>query len=295
MMTKIHEISALISSIPNSNLVDIPRLQVYSISQPTQLVSLVYTPVVTLVLQGRKRTVIGNSSFEYGPGQYIIVSAEVTALGQVCHASKEQPFLALSLSLDDGIVSSLASEIIEWNISSEAADGFGTGMTTELELDCWKRIVDLLSRPEELPILQPQLERELIFRLLVGPQGKVLRGMINTDSALARIRKVMAWIRANYTISLSIDSMAEMAEMSLSVFYRKFKTVTALSPLQYQKQVRLYEARRKMLIEHESAARAAFSVGYESTSQFSREYTRLFGAPPAREIKKMREKIAVES
>lgn len=293
-MSKIHELAALVSYLPNSNLVSIPRLQIYCISKPTQLVSLVYTPVVTLVLQGQKRTVIGNSSFEYGPGQYIIVSAEVTALGQVSQASDEQPFLALSLNLNDEIVSSLATEIIDWNISSEAADGFGTGLTTELELDSWKRIVDLLNRPEELPLLHPQLERELIFRLMVGPQGRVLKGMIKTDSALARIRNVMAWIRTHLTQSLSIDAMAEMANMSLSVFYRKFKTVTGLSPLQYQKQLRLHEARRKMLIEHMSAARAGFSVGYESASQFSREYTRLFGAPPAREIKKILNEMLID-
>jgi len=282
-MAALDEICALAEPHAGAVQQGISRFQVFSQSHTTQLMPLVYDPVISLVLQGKKRTLIGNTSLEYGPGQYIIVAAEVTAFGQVYEASENVPFVAVYLSIDSSVISALLTDMAEMKLSPHLTSGFGAGTATELELDCWKRMVDLLNRPEEVPILHSQLERELLFRLLMGSQGHVLRGMRAGDSAVAPIRKVMSWIRESYTSSLNIDVMADMAGMSLSVFYRRFKAVTGITPLQYQKNIRLHEARRRMLSEGQTAAAAGFSVGYESAPQFSREYKRLFGYPPGQD------------
>lgn len=260
----------------------LPRVLVYRIDDLTAAAGLIYEPVVCLVLQGRKRTFIGDTVLEYGAGEYIVVAAELTAMGQVCQATSDEPYLALNLLLDPAVISTLLLDMVG---QPEPAVKSGYGVTTANAalLETWRRFAGLLDQPEEARVIAPHLEHELIFRLLMGPQGGLLRQIANADSRLTHVRRAMAWIKAHYADHMSVDAMAEVAGMSVSVFHRRFKAVTGVSPLQYQKHIRLHEARRRLITERAEAASVAYAVGYESASQFSREYRRFFGAPPRRD------------
>jgi AraC-like DNA-binding protein len=262
-----------------------PRLRVYALDHITEVAALVYDPVVCLVLQGAKRTFIGDRVLEYGAGDCMIVAAEITAMGQICAASPEEPYLAANLYLDPAVISSVLLDMA--GLPEPAIEpGFGVSRANPALLDTWRRMVELLDRPGEIPVMGHHLEHELIFRLLTGPQGTLLRQVARSDTRLSHIRRAMAWIREHFAEHLSIEAMASVAGMSVSVFHRRFKVVTGVSPLQYQKQVRLHEARRRMVSEHAEAASVAYAVGYESASQFNREYKRLFGSPPRRDAEK---------
>ncbi|WP_231592432.1 AraC family transcriptional regulator [Pelagovum pacificum] len=266
----------------------LPRLHLYRIDNPTDAAGLIYEPVVCLVLQGRKRTFIGDSVFSYGPGECMVVVAEVTAMGQVCEATPEEPFLSLNLLLDPAIISALLLDVNELP-NNPLESGYNVSTAAPSMLEAWRRLADLLDRTEEAPVMAPHLERELMLRLLMGRQGSLLRQIASVDSRLSHIRRAMAWIRQFHSEKLSVSAMAAVAGMSVSVFHRRFKTVTGVSPLQYQKQLRLHEARRRLVSEQAEAAAVAYAVGYESSSQFSREYKRLFGAPPRRDAEALRQ------
>lgn len=264
----------------------LPRVLVYRIDDLTDAAGLIYEPVVCLVLQGRKRTFIGDTVLEYGAGEYIVVAAELTAMGQVCEASPDEPYLALNLLLDPAVISSLLLDMARQPEPS-LQSGFGVTQASPAQLDTWRRFANLLDQPDEARVMAHHLEHELIFRLLMGPQGGLLRQIANADSRLAHVRRAMAWIKQHFADRLSIDAMAEVAGMSVSVFHRRFKAVTGVTPLQYQKHIRLHEARRRLITERAEAASVGYAVGYESASQFSREYKRFFGAPPRRDADDM--------
>ena len=281
-MTDLDDIRAIArrhAGPPNPAL---PRLHIYRIDNPTDVGALIYEPVVCLLVQGRKRTFIGDGTFEYGAGECIVVAAEVAAMGQVCEASTDEPYLAVNLYLDPAVIATI---LLDTNGFAERAMGsaFGVAKAGPALLETWRRFISLLDRPDEIAVLAPHLEHELMFRLLMGPHGSLLRQMAGADTRLAHIRRAMAWIRQHYAERLSVDAMAAVAGMSVSVFHRRFKALTDVSPLQYQKQIRLHEARRRLVTEHAEAATVGYAVGYESASQFSREYRRLFGAPPRRD------------
>lgn len=259
-----------------------PRLQVYQIDSPTAAAGLIYEPVVCLVLQGRKRTFIGDSVLEYGPGECMVVVAEVTAMGQVCAATTEEPYLAFNLRLDPAAISTLLLDM-EGLPEAPTQSGYGVTKAGPTLLEAWRRLADMLDRPDEVRVMAAHLEHELMFRLLIGRQGGLLRQIASADSRLSHIRRAMAWVRQRYAEQLSIEAMATVAGMSASVFHRRFKAVTGVTPLQYQKEIRLYEARRRLISDQAEAATVGYAVGYESPSQFSREYKRLFGAPPRRD------------
>lgn len=263
----------------------LPRLFAYTLDHTTEVDPLIYDPAASLVIQGTQRMFIGDKMFEYGPGQSMIVAAEIAALGQVCEASPDKPFVAIGLYLDPPLLSDLVLEMAampELPIES----GYGISNASASLLGAWGRLVELLDRPTEIPVMAQSLEHELMFRLLVGPHGALLRQIAGSDSRLMHIRKAMGWIRDHYTERLDFKAVAALAGMSVSVFYDRFKTVAAVSPLQYQKYIRLHEARRRMIANQAGAAEVAFAVGYESASQFSREYRRLFGAPPGQDTKR---------
>jgi AraC-like DNA-binding protein len=263
----------------------LPRLFAYTLDHTTEVDPLIYDPAVSLVIQGTQRMFIGDKMFEYGPGQSMIVAAEIAALGQVCEASSDRPFIAIGLYLDPALLSDLILEMAAMpELPMES--GYGVSTASASLLGAWGRLVDLLDRPTEIPVMAQSLEHELMFRLLMGPHGGLLRQIAGSDSRLMHIRKAMAWIRDHYTEHLDFKAVAALAGMSVSVFYDRFKTVAAVSPLQYQKYIRLHEARRRMIANQAGAAEVAFAVGYESASQFSREYRRLFGAPPGQDSKR---------
>lgn len=271
-----------------------PRLFAYSLNDTTEIDPLIYDPAVSLVLQGTQRIFIGDQMVEYGPGQSMIVAAELAALGQICEASEGHPFLAVGMFLDAAMLTGL---IAEMNAMPELpiASGYGVSAASEALLDAWRRLFQLLDRPVEIAMMAQSLERELLFRLLLGPHSSLLRQLAGADSRLSQIRRSMAWIRDHFSERLDFKEVAALAGMSVSVYYCRFKSVAAVSPLQYQKFVRLHEARRRMLANQGGAAEVAFAVGYESPSQFSREYRRLFGAPPRQDIVRAKRELAQRS
>ncbi len=281
-MTALDDIRATALRHAGTRNAQLPRLSVYRLDRTTEAGALVYDPVACLVLQGRKRTFIADRVLEYGTGECMIVAAEVAAMGQVYEATSDEPYLALALNLDPAVIASVLLDLTaipEPPIQS----GYGVALATPPLLDAWRRFIELLDRPEEIPVMAPHLEHELMYRLLTGPQGALLRQIGGSDTRLSHLRRAMAWIRAHYAEHLSVEAMATVAGMSVSVFHRRFKALTGLSPLQYQKHLRLHEARRRLVTDRAEAATVGYAVGYESASQFSREYRRLFGAPPRRD------------
>ncbi len=265
----------------------LPRLFAYTLDHTTEIDPLIYDPAVSLLIQGTQRMFIGDKMFEYGPGQSMIVAAEIAALGQICEASQDRPFVAVGLFLDPALLSDLVLEMAEMP-ELPIGSGYGVSTASASLLGAWGRLMELLDRPTEVPVMSRPLEHELMFRLLMGPYGALLRQIAGSDSRLMHIRKAMAWIRDHYTERLDFKAVAALAGMSVSVFYDRFKAVAAVSPLQYQKYIRLHEARRRMIANQAGAAEVAFAVGYESASQFNREYRRLFGAPPGQDTKRAR-------
>lgn len=273
----------------------IPRLHLIRSSTPTEPIHVLHQPAVCWVAQGRKQTMLGDEVVAYGPGQFLVVSAELPLTGQILEASPAQPYLCLRLDLDPVILDSIVEQA---NLSRAPGDrperGVAVCPVPMSMQDAVERLAALLdAAPAERCVLAPLVERELAYRLLASDAGHQLRQIACRDSKLARITRAIAWIKLNYARALRVDDMAALANMSPSTFHEHFRTVTAMSPLQYLKQIRLQEARRLMLAQAFDAATAGFHVGYESASQFSREYTRCFGLPPRRDIIKMRAAITL--
>jgi AraC-like DNA-binding protein len=281
-MDKLDEIRALAIRHAGQQKAGLARFSVVSVAEPTELSALVYDPVAFIVLQGTKRTIIGDRVFEYGPGQTMVVAAEITAMGQIAEASADKPFLALNLYLDPAVITNVVLYLSE-TPSLQVEPGYGFSIANPELIGAWQRLLEMYERPKEIPVMGLHLEHELMFRMMLGPHAEMLRQIAGVDSRLSHIRQAMAWIREHYNEHLSVEDMAAVAGMSESVFHRRFKAVTALSPLQYQKHIRLQEARRRMVSKEADAASVSFAVGYKSTSQFSREYKRLFGEPPRRD------------
>ncbi|MEM8985236.1 MAG: AraC family transcriptional regulator [Pseudomonadota bacterium] len=266
----------------------IPGLVLHKLDQPSELVPLIYEPSVCLILQGKKRTVIGDEVLDYGAGSCLVIAAELSALGQVTQATVNKPFLAAVMSINTALLSEVIQKTPN-SVDSSKADSFALRSASDLLIETWRRLLAMLERPEEIPALAPLCERELLYRLLTGPIGPLLRQVGATDSDLSRIRQTMEYIRNNHADRIEVSAMANLAGMSLTTFHRRFKTVTGVSPLQYQKQVRLHEAKRCLVAREGNASSVAFRVGYESTSQFSREYRRMFGMPPMQDAAAARE------
>jgi AraC-like DNA-binding protein len=246
----------------------------------------IYQPMLCVVLQGAKEVMIGDRTLRYDTASYFISSVDVPASGCIVEASMERPYVAVTLALDHDNLAGLIAD------GGGPIDGGSTSfavaeMTADL-LDAWSRMLRLLDRPAEIAVMAPLIEREILFRLLCGPHGALIRQAVRADSRLSQIRAAIAWIRTHYAEPLSAEFLSSLAGMSMASFNRHFRAATAMSPLQYQKALRLQEARR-LLIASTDATRAAYAVGYESPSHFSREYNRMFGAPPARDAARMRQ------
>jgi len=268
----------------------IPGLTIFRGHETTSSLPVIYQPVLCLILQGAKEVMIGNRVLRYDPANYFIATVELAACGRIVRASPDQPYLGLSLALDQDGLAALLPEVPPCRQAPAA--GYGVSPVTPQLLDPWLRLLGLLDLPDDIPVLAPLLGREILYRLLQGPQGGVLRQAALADSRLSQIRRSLAWIRAHYDQPLRVEALAAQAGMSPASFHRHFKAATAMSPLQYQKNLRLQRA-RLLLIANQDASQAAYAVGYESTSQFSREYARLFGCPPMRDAERLRGDSAV--
>lgn len=267
----------------------IPGLGLSHREAPTELTGYTHEPSLCLVVQGAKRVVLGEESYCYDADHYLIVSVDLPVVGQIVAASPEQPFLGLVLKLDPRMISQL---IVDGNLPlprvRQGNRGIAVSRLSVHMLCAFQRLMDLLDQPEDIPILAPLVQREILYRLLVGEQGPRLRQMGMAGSPGHQLSQAIDWLKKNYTQALRVDDLAAHASMSTSTFHRHFRELTSMSPLQFQKWLRLHEARRLMFADHLDATSVAFQVGYESSTQFNREYSRLFGAPPLRDIKGLR-------
>jgi AraC-like DNA-binding protein len=274
----------------------IPGLSLYRRDEPTQPTSGMYEPSICLIAQGAKRVLLGDDTYVYDAHHFLITSVNLPTVVQVIKASREKPYLGLRLKLDQREISQM---MVDSNLppphAQQSSRGMATGEVTLPLLTAFQRLIDLLAEQKDIPILAPIIQREILYRLLVGDQGARLRQIASPGSQSHQIARAMDWLKGNFTRSLRIDDLATQVNMSTSTFHHHFRALTAMSPLQYQKWLRLNEARRLMLTERLDATTAAFQVGYESPSQFSREYSRLFGTPPLRDIRKLRQMAAMES
>jgi AraC-like DNA-binding protein len=234
---------------------------------------------------------VGDRTFHYDPATYFVMSVDLPAVGTVHPAATGEPYLAVSLTLDPAIVAALIRDLPVQICSTLFGSGFSVAPINGELLNAWIRMLRLMDRPDEIAVLAPAYEREILFRVLQGPLGWMLRDIASPDTSLARIGVAINWIRRNFTEQIRVEALAEMAALSVSAFHRHFKAVTALSPLQYQKRIRLLHARSQLISGQGSATSIAFSVGYESPNQFSREYARLFGLPPSRDLVKATQEL----
>ncbi|MRW83638.1 helix-turn-helix domain-containing protein [Pseudoduganella sp. FT26W] len=285
MEQQMQELRRLASRAGNNRTeTGIPRVAMVQGEIPEHLLSAVYDPMINLILTGSKTMTVGDRTFHYDPATYFVMSVDLPAVGAVHPAATGEPYLAVSLTLDAAIIGALIRDLPVNICSTLFGSGFSVAPVNDELLDAWIRMLRLIDRPDEVAVLAPAYEREILFRVLQGPLGWMLRDIASPDTALSRISVAINWIRRNFNEQIRVETLAEMAALSVSAFHRHFKAVTALSPLQYQKRIRLLHARSQLIGGQGSATSVAFSVGYESPSQFSREYARLFGLPPSKDL-----------
>ena len=272
---------------------NIPELKFWRFSNPTEPAPVIQQPAVYVVVQGRKQVTVGDRTYVYDPSQYLAVSLEVPAVAKVLEASPDAPYLCLTLRVDPR---ELAALLVETGRPAPRGDHDGravfvSGLEAPL-LDALLRLVRLLDAPQDIPVLAPLVRRELHYRLLQGEQQGRLAEMAIGDGRLRRVAGAIAWIRTHYAEPLQVEELARLANMSASALHAHFSAVAGVSPIQYQKQLRLQEARSRLLSSGASAESVAYEVGYASPSQFSREYARLFGQPPRRDAETIRGEAA---
>ena len=245
-------------------------------------------PLLAIVVQGKKEVLLNAEAYQYGVAQYLVVSVDLPMSGCAIKATPAQPYLGFKLKLDPAqLCEIIAQTNLDMGKKESVRGWFISDAEPEL-IDCAMRLAKLLETPQDISFLAPMIIREIYYRLLMGEQGEAVRQIATSGSNMQRIAEVIKQIKADFTKPLRIEDLALAANMSLSSFHRHFKEVTSMSPLQYQKQLRLLTARQMMLAENVDATQAAYQVGYESTSQFSREYARMYGAPPIRDIERLR-------
>jgi AraC-like DNA-binding protein len=274
----------------------LPRLTLWSSYGPTPPTPVIYEQMLYFTLQGVKRMTVGERQLDHRPDTFLLASIDVPVVCAIIDCSAEQPYLGLAVKLDPAAVAALLLELpSKAERALDAIDATHSDLepmtispSTWAMKDALLRLVRLVEAPDDVPLLAPMIERELIYRVLQSEHGTVLRQLARADSRRSQIQRAVKWICAHLAEPLSVETMAGVAAMSVSSFHRHFKSVTGLSPLAYHKQMRLREARRRLLLEAGAVASVAFSVGYESVSQFTREYTRQFGMPPARDAARLR-------
>jgi AraC-like DNA-binding protein len=267
----------------------VPGLFLSRRTAPTAPASATYEPSLAVVAQGRKRATLGGTTFIFDESQYLLTSLDLPVICNVIEASEEAPYLSFVLKLEMPIIRKLLSQE-EIHTPEAQADrpAMATAAITAELLEACVRLVALLETPQDIPFLGSLIQREIIYRILRGPEGARLRAIATLGDQSHRAAKAIAWVRTNYATPVQVEDLAKIAGMGVSTLHHHFRALTAMSPLQYQKQLRLHAARERMLIDGLDAASAAFEVGYESASQFNREYGRFFGQPPMRDIRTLR-------
>lgn len=287
----LHELGGIVEKyVGNDNRLDsdIPGVKLHKWDHKTTPASYLMPPSICLIAQGVKRVYLGDESYLYDASNFLLTSVNLPVIAQIEEASKSSPYLGISLELDQNAIRQM---MMQDNLPEHTAQRESRGMavspvTADL-LDAFTRLLRLLDKPQDIPMLAPLIHREIGYRLLTGPQGARIREIISSDSHSHQIAKAIDWLKENFNETVRVETLAQRSGMSPSNFHHHFREVTAMSPIQFQKQLRLNEARRLMLTDQLDASSAAFQVGYESPSQFSREYRRLFGIPPKQDISQL--------
>ena len=289
-MSRLHELVALVrrhvgeAQPEGVGPMTLPSLQIIASTAVTEAQQLVYEPMLCVILEGAKNTTLGAETHPYRAGQYLVVSADLPVSGQVIEA----PYLAIGVPLDPAMIAELLIDMDGALPEAAPVRALGVSDMDEDLIEVTTRLVRLLDRPAEAAMLAPLIRRELMWRLLTGERGEMMRQIGAAGGRLGQVRRAIRWLREHYAEPMRIERLAEVAGMSETSLHRHFKAVTAMSPLQYQKQVRLQEARNLLLSRGRDVAGIGFAVGYDSPSQFSREYARLFGRPPGRDLERLR-------
>lgn len=267
----------------------IPGLRVYRKVEPTGPTRYTHQPSVCLIAQGAKEILLGNDTLYYDQNHYLVTSIDLPIVAQVPTASSEHPYLGLAYKLEQkDIAQILADGHLPFTSGTQSNRAMTVGTTSLPLIDAFLRLLELVDEPEAIPFLAPAICREILYRLLTSESGNHLRQIGLMGSQHAQILRAVEWLKANFTQPLLVENLADFCQMSLSAFHHHFRRVTAMSPIQYQKWLRLQEARRLMLTSDMDVTRAAYKVGYESSSQFCREYGRLFGIAPSKDIRSLK-------
>jgi AraC-like DNA-binding protein len=266
----------------------IPGLTLAQRSHPVPPTSYLYSPSFAMIVQGRKNIVLGNSAYHYDETQFLLTAVNLPTITEVVQASPERPYISIMLKLDLAAAKQIITDMDLEDAPAPAGSAMAVGPSTPQLFDALARLIDLLASPADIPILGDLIQRELLYRVLTGPTGSRLRQIVRIGTQSNRVARAVTWLRENYQAPLRVEALAELTNMGLSTLHHHFRMMTSMSPLQFQKHLRLHEARRLLLSEEMDAGSAALAVGYESATQFSREYRRLFGAPPLRDVKSLR-------
>lgn len=256
--------------------------------RPTPPQAGIADPVLAVVAQGAKRIVLGDRVYDYGAGQYLVVPLDLPVTGHATEASPERPLLGAGLALRPAAIAALLLETDGAPPGRPPTPALAVSDASADLVDAFVRMIRLLDRPADIPVLAPMLEREILWRLVTGQQGALVRQIGLADSRVTQVGRALRWIRDHYTEVLRVEDLARMSGMSLSPFHRHFRALTSMTPIQYQKQIRLQEARLRLMSSTEDVATVGFAVGYDSASQFSREYRRRFGLPPGQDATRLR-------
>jgi len=268
----------------------IPSLIFIRREGPTEPVSYMQEPSVCLIAQGAKRVFLGDERFEYDANHFLVTALDLPIIAEITKASRARPYLGIKLRLDQRTISQLIADAsVDFQRGETSRQAMTVSELTLPLISAFLRLIDLLDEPESIPVLGPLIEREITYRLLTSEQGPLLHHIGTSGSQGYQISRAIGWLMKNFDRPFKVDDLAKICRMSTSSFHHYFRSLTSMSPLQYQKWLRLQEARRIMLAEGLDAANAAFRVGYESASQFSREYRRMFSESPARDVRALRQ------
>ena len=289
ILTELQQLIARHGRADGTRLKLLPHVTVARFQTRTELERYIAGPMFSLVAQGGKRVGLDRQTFDYGAGEYLITSVDLPISAQVTRASREAPFLGVGIALRPKAIANLLLEIGSTKAArTYTPAGIGVSTLTDDLIDAVIRLLRLLDNPSDVPVLGPGIEREILWRLLGGPQGTTVRQLGTADSHTFQVSSAIRWIRANYPETLRIEALARVAGMSVTSFHRHFREVTSMTPIQYQKHIRLQEARTRLMSGADDVTAIGSSVGYDSPSQFSREYRRLFGRPPGQDRERLR-------
>lgn len=278
-----------ITGAAGEHVTAIPGVVLYHRDQQTPCYRASYEPSLSIFVQGRKHIILGETEYVCDSSSFLLSSIDVPAQSQIVEASAKVPLLVMFMRFDMPMVREMLSqEDLPGVAAHPHRQGMAVGETTLGLLSACNRLLDLLDTPEDIPFLSPLIQREIIYRLLKTPQAGRLRAIATSGDLVQRTARAISWLRANFTKPLHVEELANTARMGVSTLHHQFRALTSMSPLQYQKMLRLQTARERMLMDGLDATTAAYEVGYESISQFSREYSRCFGLPPVRDIRALK-------